>query len=222
MQGFDILTLNHQITTYAPNQCVNCKRDWDQANLSDPWMFNRLDVFWQWKLRGFHIVAWNLQVEYPIWHFINDAITPINVFRCGAGDSILNIAAFSTVYSCWLMQTRSAKVFWGHSHKLCVTPVTQHQTMETLSVMTSASPNSQTKGLNSRPPKKTHLKHDADSPPAVCVWVSVCMSWLQTALSSQEGQAGLCWHPWVEKIHTLWLCPTDRSLSGEATLTFQE
>ena len=128
----------------------------------------------------------------------------INLFRCGAGDSILNIAAFQprSAQQLWLIQTSSAKVFRDHSHKLCITPVTQHQTMETLSVMTSVSPNSQTKRAELQTPKNTHLNHATDSPRRVHVCASVLVT---NTAQLPTGHGGLWWHPWVET-HTSYDC----------------
>lgn len=70
-----------------------------------------------------------------------------------AGDSIFNIAAFVTA-----ALTNTGKfcqnIWVYHSRRPCITPVTHHQTMEILRGMTSLSPISQAKGMNSRPPKK--------------------------------------------------------------------
>lgn len=76
------------------------------------------------------------------------------MFICEAGDSILNITAFTA--AAVTNTNKLCQSIWGHhSHELCITPVTHHQTMEILSVVTSVSPISQTKGLNSRPPENT-------------------------------------------------------------------
>lgn len=112
----------------------------------------------------------------------------INLFRCGAGDSVLllfNCAQLSSRDSC---QRALPEYFGDHSHKLCITPVTQHQTMEILSVMTSVSPNSQTKGPNSRPPKKH-------------TWTMPLTH--HSCLSAAKSGGGLWWHPWVEKHMTV-------------------
>ena len=62
------------------------------------------------------------------------------------------------------------------SNTLCITPVTQHQTMEIVTVMTSVSPNSQTKGLNSRPSKNTPEPCCWLTTECVCVLVKKCFS----------------------------------------------
>lgn len=64
--------------------------------------------------------------------------------------------------------------------------------MEILTRMTVVSPSSQTKGRDTKPPKKHTWTYATDSPLSVCV--CVCVSWLETPLSSQGGHGGLWWH----------------------------
>lgn len=88
------------------------------------------------------------------------------------------------------MKTSSARVFHGPLYELCIPLVTQYQTMETLSVMTSVSPNNQTKGWTPDPKIHTWTKPLTHG----CVYTCV-----RPGYKRQEGHGGLCRHPWVEK-----------------------